>query len=75
MSNANSIKMIEKEENKGQELNELEKFAKAHVTVVKDMPDIDENCPFLVKKLEDAYKTFEEAPLPEWLLKRMEQKD
>ena len=70
MSNASSIRMKEQGENKEQELNELEKFAKAHVTVVKEMPfHIDENCPFLVKKLEDAYKTFEEAPLPEYLVK------
>lgn len=64
MSSATNV-MKDKEE-----LNEFEKFAKAHITVVKERPfELDENCPFLVKKLEDAYKTFEEAPLPEYLIK------
>jgi hypothetical protein len=31
--------------------------------------------PFLVRKLEEAYKTFEEAPIPDFLLKRMEEKE
>jgi hypothetical protein len=59
---------------KEQELNELEKFAKAHITVVEDIP-FREDDPFLIKKLEEAYKTLEEAPVPEWLLKRMDQRD
>lgn len=70
MSNATGIRMKKKEESNKREPNELEKWAAKHVTVVKERPfHIDDNCPFLVKKLEDAYKTFEEAPLPEHLIK------
>ena len=76
MSIVNDKKLKDKAENKEQQLNEFEKFAQKHVTVVKEMPfDFDENCPFLVKKLEDAYKTLEEAPLPEWLINRMNEKE
>lgn len=70
MGNASSLRMKEHGKNKEQELNELEKFARAHITVVDKLPiHIDDNCPFLVKKLADAYKTFEEAPLPEYLVR------
>jgi hypothetical protein len=70
MSNATGIRMKKEEESNKRELNELEKWAAKHVTVVDELPfHIDENCPFLVKKLADAYKTFEEAPLPEYLVK------
>ena len=69
MSNVNAARMTEQE---GRDL-EWEKFMeylRSYVTVVKEMPfHIDDNCPFLVKKLEDAYKVLEEAPLPEYLVK------
>ena len=74
MSSANSIRMKEKKESKEQGLNELEKFAKAHITVGEGLPYRTDD-PFLVRKLEEAYKTFEEAPIPDFLLKRMEEKD
>jgi hypothetical protein len=70
MSNINTVRMKEREE------TELEKFANAHITEVSERPfHIADDDPFLVRKLEEAYKTFEEAPIPEWLLKRMEGKD
>lgn len=69
-----SVKMIEQQENKEQDLNELEKFAKAHIKVGERLPYRADD-PFLVKKLEDARKTFEEAPLPEWLVKKMNEKE
>ena len=31
---------------------------------------IDDNCPFLVKKMEDAIEFLKKAPLPEWVLNR-----
>lgn len=69
MSNANNVEMKEREE------NELEKWAAKHVTVVKERPfHIADDDPFLVKKLQDAYKLLEEAPLPEWLIKKMNEK-
>ncbi len=41
------------------------------VKVVKmNLPDFD-NDPFLIKKREQAIKTLTEAPLPDWLLKKM----
>lgn len=76
MSNPRVIMMKEKEEDKEQKLNELEKFAKAHIKVVDKLPfDFAADDPFLVKKLEDAYKVLEEAPLPAWLVKRMDEKE
>ena len=65
MSDVKSTIMTEQEE------NELEKFAKAHVKVVAERPfTIADADPFLVRKLQAAYKCLEEAPLPDWLLKR-----
>jgi hypothetical protein len=74
MRNANGISMDKQKENKEQELNELEKFARAHITVGERLPYRDDD-PVLVRKLAEAYKTFEEAPIPDFLLKRMEEKD
>ena len=68
MSNVNSTRMKERED------TELEKYIKAHIKEVDQPPfHINDDCPFLVRKLEEAYKTFEEAPLPDFLLKRMEE--
>ena len=68
MDNVNSIRMKEQEE------SDLEKSIRAHITVVDQLPfRIADDCPFLVRKLEEAYKTFEEAPLPDFLRKRMEE--
>ncbi|HEV2483392.1 MAG TPA: hypothetical protein VGS79_27195 [Puia sp.] len=47
---------------------------RSHITVGERLPFRADD-PFLVRKLEEACKTFEEAPIPEWLLKRIDQKD
>ena len=47
----------------------LFKGVKTYPVYIMDLP-IDENCPFLVKKLEEAYRTFEEAPMPDFLVER-----
>jgi len=66
----NSIKMKEQEE------SDLEKSIRAHITVVDKLPfRIADDDPFLVRKLEEAYKTFEEAPIPDFILKRMREED
>jgi hypothetical protein len=66
MSNVNSTRMKEQEE------SDLEKSIRAHITVVDELPfRIADDDPFLVKKLEEAYKTFEEAPIPDFILKKM----
>jgi hypothetical protein len=70
MSNVNSIRMKEQEE------SDLEKSIRAHITVVDELPfRIADDDPFLVRKLEEAYKTFEEAPIPDFIIKRMTEKD
>ena len=70
MSNVNSIRMKEQEE------SDLEKSIKAHITVVDELPfRIADDDPFLVRKLEEAYKTLEEAPIPDFIIKRMTGKD
>ena len=66
MGNVNSISMKEQEE------SDLEKSVRAHITVVDELPfSIADDDPFLVRKLEEAYKTLEEAPIPDFILKRM----
>jgi hypothetical protein len=70
MSNVKSIRMKEQEE------SDLEKSIRAHVTVVDELPfRIADDDPFLVRKLEEAYKTLEEAPIPDFVIKRMAEKD
>ena len=70
MSNVNSIRMKEREE------SDLEKSIKAHITVVDELPfRIADDDPFLVRKLEEAYKTLEEAPIPDFIIKRVTGKD
>ena len=57
-------------------LNKLEEWASKHITVVDELPfRIADDDPFLAKKMEEAYKTLEKAPLPDFLLRRMEGKD
>jgi hypothetical protein len=57
---------------KEQEESDLEKSVRAHITVVDELPfRIADDDPFLVKKLEGAYKTLEEAPIPDFILKKM----
>jgi hypothetical protein len=66
MNNVNSIRMKEQEE------NDLEKSIRAHITVVDELPfRIADNDPFLVRKLEEAHETFEEAPIPDFILKKI----
>ena len=58
------------------EWSKFMEYIDSHITEVSERPfHIADDDPFLVRKLEEAYKTFEEAPIPEWLLKRMEGKD
>lgn len=56
------------------EWNKFLEFINSH-TKVGERPPYRDDDPFLIKKLEEAYKTFEEAPLPEWLVKKMNEKD
>jgi hypothetical protein len=45
---------------------------RAPITVVDELPiRIADNDPFLVRKLEEAHKSFEEAPIPDFILKKM----
>lgn len=70
MSNVNSIKMKE------QEKSDLEKSIRAYITMVDELPfRIADDDPFLVRKLEEAYKTLEETPIPDFIIKRMTEKD
>ena len=62
MSNVNSIKVKEQQE------SDLEKSIRAHITVVDELPfRIADDDPFLVRKLEDGYKTLEETPIPDFI--------
>ena len=62
--------MEEKKENK------LLDDIRGHITVVDELPfHIADDDPFLVRKLEEAYKTLKETPIPEFILKRMTEKD
>jgi hypothetical protein len=45
------------------------KKSKPSIKVVKGLPDYS-NDPFFVKKEEEAYRVFEETPLPEFLTQR-----
>jgi len=74
MGKVKAVRMKEQEE-RDLEWEKFMQHLRSHVTVAREPFDIDDNCPFLVKKLEDAYKTFEEAPLPEWLVKRMKERE
>jgi hypothetical protein len=66
MESRNCMQMEEKKEHK------LLDDIRAHITVVDELPfRIADDDPFLVRKLDEAYKTFEEAPIPEFILKRM----
>ncbi len=47
----------------------------SHIKVSERSFRIADDDPFLVRKLAEAYKTFEEAPIPDFLLKRMDEKD
>ena len=56
--------------------NKLLDDIRAHITVADELPfRIADDDPFLVRKLEEAYKTFEEAPIPDFILKRMKEED
>lgn len=66
MESSNYTQMEEKKENK------LLEHIRAHMTVVDELPfRIDDDDPFLVRKLQEAYKTLEEAPIPDFILKKM----
>ena len=73
MSNVNIARMTEQEKHE-LEWSKFMEYIDSHIKVVDKLPfDLDDA--FLAKKLEEAYKTFEEAPIPDFLLKRMEEKD
>ena len=51
--------------------SDLLEHIRKHITVVDELPfRIADDDPVMLRKMEEAYKTFEEAPLPDWLLKR-----
>ena len=43
-----------------------------HVRVVKNFPHLDDNDPVLIRKKEEFLESLKEAPLPEYILKRIE---
>ena len=69
MKSVNCTQMDEKKE------SDLVKFIRAHITVPERPIRIDDNCPFLVRKLQEAYKSLEETPIPDYIVKRMTEKD
>ncbi|HEX3933803.1 MAG TPA: hypothetical protein VHW43_03930 [Puia sp.] len=73
MSNVKTASMKEKEEHDS-ELGKFLKYVDSRTTIVDKLPFRDDD-PFLIKKLEQAYKTLEEAPLPDFLLKGMSEGD
>ncbi len=55
-----------------------EEFFKRHrarIHVVEDgvIPDLD-NDPVFLKKKEDGFKALQECPIPEWLIKRINER-
>lgn len=70
LESRNYVQMEEKKENK------LLDDIRGHITVVDELPfRIADDDPFLVRKLEEAHKTLEETPIPDFILKRMTEKD
>jgi hypothetical protein len=53
------------------EENDITKRGKTHFTVVENMPDYDGD-PVFLKKDEEALKALQEAPLPDFIAKRIE---
>ena len=51
-------------------LIEAGKKKKSHIRVVKNLPNYD-NDPFFVKKYEEALKFFDNAPLPDFIAKKI----
>jgi hypothetical protein len=45
-------------------------WGKSHITVVKDLPSYA-NDPFFVKKYEEALKFFDNAPMPDFIAKKI----
>jgi len=52
------------------EENEITRREKTHFTVVENRPDYDDD-PIFLKKEEEALKAFKEAPLPDFIAKRI----
>jgi hypothetical protein len=50
--------------------NKFMEYIDSHIKVSERPFTIADDDPFLVRKLQAAYKCLEEAPLPDWLLKR-----
>ena len=49
---------------------EVSKKKRSHIRVVKNLPNYD-NDPFLVKKYEEALKAFDNAPMPDFIAKKI----
>ena len=73
MGNVKAASMKEKEEDDS-EVSKFLEYVDSRTTVVDKLPFRDDD-PFLIRKLEQAYKTLEEAPLPDWLIKKMKEGD
>lgn len=53
------------------EFDDFVKMAKARISVVEELPDYS-NDPVFIKKREEAIKALTEAPLPDFILDRIE---
>jgi hypothetical protein len=73
MSNVKTASMKEQEE-RDLKWSKFMEYIDSHITVVDEKLFRDDD-PFLVKKLEDAYKVLEEAPIPDWLVRKMNQEE
>jgi hypothetical protein len=74
MTDINASKMTEQEEH-DLKWGKFMEYIDSHIKISERPFRIADDDPFLVRKLEQAYKTFEEAPIPDLLLKRMDEKE
>lgn len=74
MINVNTTEMSEREE-RDLKWSKFMEHVDSHIKVSERPFRIADDDPFLVRKLDEAYKTFEEAPIPDFLLKRMDEKE
>lgn len=50
--------------------NAIVQWGKSHITVVENLPNYD-NDPVFIRKKEEAYKALKEAPLPDFIAKKI----
>jgi hypothetical protein len=74
MTHINTARMKEQEE-RDLKWSKFMEYIDSDIKVSERPFRVADDDPFLVRKLEEAYKTFEEAPIPDFLLKRMDEKD